>query len=92
MFILVLVRVIQRNIANRRDYIHKWRFIIGIGPNENRSKPRGWRPRKASGVTRPETEGPRAGSTDVQGQEKKDVQENWPFFCLFGPLTPSVDW
>ena len=92
LFILVLVRVIQRNIANRRDYIHKWRFIIGIGPNDNRSKPRGWRPRKASGVTQPETEGPRAGSTDVQGQEKKDVQENWPFFCLFGPLTPSMDW
>ena len=89
MFILVLVRVIQRAVANRRGYTHKWRCIIGICPNDNRSKPRGWSPRKASGATRPESEGPRARSTNVQGQEK---EENWPFFCLFGPFIPSVDW
>ena len=35
---------------------------------------------------------PGALMCSAQGQEKKDVQENWPFFCLFGPLTPSVDW
>ena len=33
-------------------------------------------------VIRPKSEGPRARSTDVQGQQKKGVQENWPFFCL----------
>ncbi|XP_061034100.1 interleukin-1 receptor accessory protein-like 1 [Eubalaena glacialis] len=44
-----------------------------------------------------ESEGLRARSSSVQGQEKMDhpVQEetgNWPFFCLFVKFGSSMDW
>ena len=89
LFILVLVRVIQRNITNRRDYIHKWRFIIGIGPNDNRSKPGGWRPRRASNSA--QVWRPKSQEHWCPGSAEEGCPGKLALLLPFGPFTPSVD-